>query len=387
MTDSDGKGRDHWIYLVFVVLSFLVYSRAFDNGFRQDDFVFLKHVETTAFLESLKPCTSFAFYRPGTIVLFRFIHMIFGRNAGAYIVFNFLTHLASSFLVLLILKRMRSFRGSAALAAGLFLLGLGHYGKTVMWACCCGQLVSIVLSLGGIFLSIRSCEGRKSRYDLFLAIFLMTAAVLFHEGAIVAPFVALLAVLFNTDSRRAPRRARVALLLIPVPLFLIIYRLFSSAYPEYGLHISLFYQVPGYLIRYAGFTVFPLQNTSIVNASPALQRLLDMAPQLHWMFGTLLLAAMGYLAVRPGKDVRTLSAWFPVAILPFTLIALPEDWLQLRYMYFASIPVCGLAAAGLHRLVSSRSVALKTIAAGFLALAVICTTILVLLLERHYAGF
>ncbi len=387
MTDSDGKGRDHWIYLAFVVLSFLVYSRAFDNGFRQDDFVFLKHVETTTFLDSLKPCTSFAFYRPGTIALFRFIHMIFGRNGGAYIVFNFLTHLASSFLVLLILKRMRSFRGSAALAAGLFLLGLGHYGKTVMWACCCGQLVSIVLSLGGILLSIRSCEDRKSGYKLFLAIFLMTAAVLFHEGAIVSPFVAMLAVLFNTDSRRVHRRVRAVLLLIPVPLLLIIYRFLLLTNPEYGLQVSLFYQVPGYLIRYAGFTVFPLQNTSIVNVSPALRRLLDMAPQLHWMIGALLLAVMGYLAVRPGKDVRTLSAWFPVAILPFTLIALPEDWLQLRYIYFASIPVCALTAAGLQWLVSSRSAALKTIAAAFLALAVICTTILVLLLERHYAGF
>jgi hypothetical protein len=385
------------IYSIFIVISLLIYSRAFDNGFRQDDFVFLRHVETTSFLDSLRPSPDFAFYRPGALVLFRLEHSIFGRNSGAYIVFNFLIHLASSFLVLLVMRRIRPFRGSEATAAGLFLLGLGHYGKAVMWACCIGQLVSITLSLAGILLSLRwagcgseedgSCGERGSGYYLFLAIVFMTAAVLFHEGAIITPVVALLAVLACRHSGRFRGLGRVTLLLLPVPLSFVIYRSIFPAYPAYGLDAAFLSQVPVYLIRYSGFAVVPLQKTGIIVAPSILQRLIGFAPQLHYIAGVLLLAVFGYLAAFSRKRVWILSVWFPAAILPFTLIVLPEGWLQLRYLYHASIPLCGLAAAGFHRLSSSRGMVSRTIAIVLLLLAVLSTSALVLLLERHYAGF
>jgi hypothetical protein len=384
-------------YLIFVIISLLVYSRAFDNGFRQDDYVYVRHVETTSFLDSLRPSSDFTFYRPGAMILFRLEYGIFAHNSGAYIVFNFLVHLASSFLMLLVLRRIRSFRGSETTAAGLFLLGLGHYGKTVMWACCSGQLVSIALSLAGILLSLhcagcrsaadRSREGRGSGYCLFFTIVIMTAAVLFHEGAIVTPVVATFAVLACQRSGRLIGPGRAMLLLLPIPLLFFMYRSISQACPAYGLDASSLRQVPGYLLRYSGFAVIPLQRTRIIVAPPTLQRLIGLAPHLHLIAGALLLAALGCLAVFQRKSVRILSVWFPAAILPFTLIALPEGWLQLRYLYYASIPLCGLAAAGFHRLVSARGAVSRTVAIIFLLLAVFCTATLVLLLERYYGGF
>lgn len=396
---SEGSRTGYYItvYSIFIVISLLIYSRAFDNGFRQDDFVFLRHVETTSLLDSLRPSPDFAFYRPGALILFRLEHSIFGRNSGAYIVVNFLVHLASSFLVLLVMRRIRPVRGSEATAAGLFLLGLGHYGKAVMWACCIGQLISITLSLAGILLSLRwagcgseedgSCVERGSGNLLFFAIVLMMAAVLFHEGAIVTPAVAALVVLACRHSGRFRGLGRTALLLLPVPLFFIMSRILSMAYPAYGLDAAFLRQVPGYLVRYAGFAVVPLQRTGIIATPPILQRLIDFAPQLHLIAGVLLLAAFGYLAAFSRKRVWILSVWFPAAILPFTLIALPEGWLQLRYLYHASIPLCGLAAAGFHRLASGRGMVSRSFAMVFLLLAVLCTATLILLLERHYAGF
>ena len=198
MNQAGRKSRDLAVYLLFLAISLSIYSRAFDNGFRQDDHVFLRHVETTSFAESLRPSADFTFYRPGTLILFRLVYGVFGRNSGAFIAFNFVLHVTISLLALLLLRKMFSSRGLAALGAGLFLVGFGHYGKVVMWSCCCGQLASAMLSVAGILASLSWAESRGSpgsRRFLAAAILLMTSAGLFHESAIVTPAVAVVAVL------------------------------------------------------------------------------------------------------------------------------------------------------------------------------------------------
>ena len=393
-----GPVRIRFIFmLVTGVLAFLVYSRAFDNGFRHDDLVFLRHVENTSVLDSFSPSSDFVFYRPGSLLLFRAEHMLFRGDSGSYIVFNFILHLAASALVLLVMRRLGLFPGAEFMAAGLFLLGFGHYGKVVMWACCSGQIASVLLSLAGILVSLRWAvrvedadgkDGRnRGRYLLFAAILLMTSAIFFHESAIVTPVIAAIAVMASRRPARSTVGMRGVLLMLPVPLFLTLFLFLSGSNPVYGPDKERLFQVPIYLLRYAGFALFTIQRTGIVSISPMLHRLIELAPMLQLVTGVLFMAVLGYIAFTREKGPRILSIWVPLAILPFTCIALPEGWLQLRYLYFASIPLCGLAAAGYYRLNSGRGTLVRIFSSAVVILIILGTSVLVLLLERHYAGF
>ncbi len=393
-----GPAGTRFIFLlVIVILAFSIYSRAFDNGFRQDDFAFLRHVENTSVLDSFKPSTDFAFYRPGSLLLFRAEHMLFGENSGSYIAFNFILHLIVSVLVLVVMRRLGLFPGAEIMAAGLFLLGFGHYGKVVMWACCSGQLVSVLLSLAGILISLRwagrveDVDGKagrnRDRYLFVAAMLLMTSAILFHESAIVTPVVAAVAVMAVRRSAGFNAGRRAVLIMLPVLLFLIMYLFLSGSYPVYGPDQERLFQAPAYLLRYAGFALFTVQRTTIVSLSPILNQLIELAPMLQIISGVLLMAVLGYIAFTGERGPRILSIWFPIAILPFTCIVLPEGWLQLRYLYYASIPLCGLAAAGYYRLTVGRGTMTKIFSSAVVIIIIIGTSALVLLLERHYASF
>ena len=385
------------IYLAFLIISLLVYSRAFDNDFRQDDFVFLKHVETVSVLDSFKPSTDFAFYRPGSLLLFRLEHLIFARNGGAYIAFNYILHVLASIMVIFVIRRSGLSPGFEFIGAGLFLLGFGHYGKTVMWACCSGQIAATIMALAGILLSLRwaGCTkeaGENSRFGMngilpVIGVALMTAAVLFHDSAVVASVVAAMAVLVCSRPINARDRFRIAFLLLPIPIILVLYNFLSAYYPACGMQAISFSQVPGYLLRYAGFAIIPIQKTGIVELPDILRKTIGLLPQFQMIVGALLLLAMGYLAIKHKWGIRMFSIWFPLAILPFTLVILPAGWLQLRYLYFASIPLCSLTAVGFFRLMSARGTGCRLIAMVLMSVIVLCTSVLVLLLETHYAAF
>lgn len=394
MSDLSPTRHDVAVLTFFIIISLLLYARSFDNGFRQDDAVYLRHAETASLLDSLRPSDDIEFYRPASLVLFRLEHLLFGRRSGAYIAFNFALHCLTAILMFLVLRRISPVPGSASAAAGLFLLGLFHYGKTVMWACCCGPIASTALSLAGIYLAVRWAEcgaqdgariGRVNR--LLLAAVLMSCAILFHEGAIVTPVIAALAVPAGRRTVRLRGRGMAALLLIPIPAFLVAYGVLASIYPVYRVGAQTIGAAPAHLVRYLGFAVVPIQRTGIIDAPPVLRRLIGIAPQLQQAAGVMVLGTLGALTAAGKRGLRTLGAWAPAAILPYTLITLPGDWLELRYLYFAAIPLCGLAAAGWHRLAFSRAAALRAVAIVLIAAAVLGASTLVILLERHYASF
>ena len=392
-----GQIRSHYtVWLVLAILALIVYSRSFDNGFRQDDFAFLRHVENTSVLDAFRPSSDFAFYRPGSLLLFRAEYVLFGYDAGAYIAFNFFLHLLVSILIIFVFQRLNVYGGSGIIVAGLYLLGFGHYGKTVMWACCSGQIAAVILSLAGMLAALRwaGCgegpedpAGGRAKGYLAAAVVSMTVAVLFHEIAFITPVLAAIAVLSCGRKGAAPSWRGAAVLLIPIPLFLAKCLVLSGAYPAYGLGDIAWSRIPGYLLRYAGFAVIPVQETSIVDLPASAGWLAGSLPAIQTATGAILLLVLGYLAATRRNWRRLLCIWFPLAILQFTLVRLPDGWLQLRYLYFAAIPLCGLAGAGFLQLLDSGKAARRIAAVILLVTAAACTSVLVLLLETHYAAF
>jgi hypothetical protein len=375
------------VWLVLAAVALIVYSRSFDNGFRQDDIVYLRHVEQTPLSGSFKPSADFAFYRPGSLLLFRAEYALFGRGGGAYLAFNFMLHLLAAVLAGLVMKRLGSGHGAALIGSGLFLVGFGHYGKVVMWACCSGQIAAVVLSLAALLISLRWIAG-KGKGGMLLpaaAVALMAFAVYFHETAVATPLIAALAAM-ETGRGKPGTRLRAAALLIPVPLLavkcLIMARYYTAHLPEPDSWLH----APAYLLRYAGFALIPFQKTVIFDLPTSLRGMALAMPAVQAAAGTAIFLIMVYLAVRRKGTLRVLCLWFPLAIAQFTLVRLPEGWLQLRYLYFAAIPLCGLAGCGftaLYRGGAKRRAA----AVALLAAATVCTAALVLILESHYASF
>jgi hypothetical protein len=382
------------LYAAYALFSLLIYSRAANIQFCRDDHVFLSRVETLPLREGLKPSPRFAFYRPGALGLFYLEHRLFERKSGAYIVFNCVLHFLISVLMLAILLRLRLGTDTALLASGIFLLGFGHFGKQMMWACSSGSLVSVLLSLAAILAGIEWMRpaARDGRRDTALnrilypaaIVALLTVSPLFHETSIVTGIVIASIIMVMPPPNEAHKLKRAIVALLPLALWVLV---FSSRSEVYLAHVHIrraALGVPLHMIRYTGFMTFPLQPTHLAALGSTWVELIRAANALHIAVGSMLLATFLWLAFKAGPGLRVLSMWFVCALLPFTLVQVPGTWLELRYLYCASIPFCGFTAAAVVAL-AARGPVLRTISAALLIGVTAESTIMVLLLESAYS--
>ena len=379
-------------YAFCALLSLFVYSRAFDNPFRQDDFVFLTHVEAHAFPDVLVPGPGFAFFRPGAVALFSLEHAWFGRHSGAYIVFNYALHAVISVLLFFILRSLGGGR-VALLASGLFLAGFGHYGKQVMWACTSGPLASVLLSLVSILIILRSVKqepraGLDRRGGLgwppLVAFVLLAVSALFHEGSLAASI--LIVILVTVESSHRLNRKYALLFLALIPAALAAWLALAGRYPAYhavGLREAVA-NAPVHLLRFLGFMVLPLQPTTLIEGSPVSRTLVDAAPLLHVAVGAVFLLALLYLAFLRRGMLRVLAAWLLLALMPFTVLQYPTHHMDLRYLYPAAIPFCALAAITVVSLWERGGLTGRILGGGIALLALAGSTVLQLLLENRY---
>lgn len=387
------------------LLSLSVYTRAFDNPFRQDDFRFLSHVEANTFRDTLKPATGFAFYRPGALALFSLEHAWFGRHSGAYIAFNYVLHVMVSILMVFVLSRLGLDRRVALLASGLFLLGFGHYGKQVMWACTSGSLGAALLSLAAILVTLRWVQstpraegGRlKGVWQPAAAFLLLVASATLHEGSLVVCF--LIAFLVYTRSGSRSMRKHAVWFLAPIPAMLASWFVLSEFYPVYGTlgesmrapswvpMVSIQETVISasqYLPRYLGFMVLPVQPTALIAGSALGRVVMESAPYFHLVIGTAMLAGLLYLVLRRKGVLRVLGLWLPLALLPFAFVAQPARHLELRYLYNASIPFCALTAMGVWALWAHARRIHRVTGGAVVVWAVVVSVALQLMLEKRY---
>ena len=400
MTDAAGRmlrsrrGPFLLLYGTCFSVSLLVYSRSFDNSFRADDFTILTHVITHGLFAAMAPTEHIAFFRPASVALAFAEYKLFGLQSGLYLAFNYSLHLAVSLLTIKILLELGFGRFVATLAGTLFLLGYGHYGKPVMWASSGGSLSAVLLSLLAILLALRwmkregdpkgALGGARRRGDLVLIAGMSLLAMLFYEGALLTPILIVFVLAVHPGREAIRKPSRLLLLFMPVILWTLIAMLVSRVHPQYE-NIMAATHVPIYFVKYCGFIAVPMQESA------------TLPPAFHWLaaafrhaHGTLLTVGVMVLvlvttaAVKGSWKIRILAVWLFLAILPFTFVKLPSGFLELRYVYYAAIPFCGLAACAFQRLVSGRS---RCVEAGAIVVLVgisISTTAVVHLLEQKY---
>lgn len=372
-----------------ILISLLVYAKAFDNPFRQDDFTFLRHVETHGMPGVLSPGPEFAFYRPGSVALFALEHAGFGRHSGFYIAFNYILHAGIAVLVFLALRRLYG-RDAAAVASALFLVGLGHYGKQVMWACTSGPLMSTGLCVAAILVLLRGAEPLSTEKVVIhnqasrtmVAVGLLAFAMLFHEAALAMCAIGALLVVTDAPDRQRWKHA-VPFLALPVAAL----ALWLTQTRQAGYHAvppgEAIVNAPVQLVSYLGFMLMPLQPTALVDGARTAYVLAHVAPVARTVLGIAMLVALLYIVVRRHGTVRLLALWLLVAMLPYTVLRSPTHHLDLRYLYPASIPFCALAVMVLISLRDRGSVT-RLMAGAITILAVAGSAALQLILESRY---
>jgi hypothetical protein len=314
----------------------LVCARAVDNSFRADDFVFLDHViQAESLGDLLRSSSNFAFYRPAALVLFWAEHRLFDFWAGGYLVVNFLLHLANAWLLLRVLGRLGASAWVGNVATALFLLGVGHYAKQLLWACTSGGLAAVTVSLAGMLVVLDGAPTARSRprRAVVLGVWgLLFLAMALHEAALATPIL----VLLLWHHRGTPwRHALVAF--VPALIWIGLLAGLSHDHPAYGRAPLGALLAPLYVLRYPGFMLLPIQPEQSVLALP-----LQIA-----LAAAMLALAIALLRRRDPGPAKFLVLWLYAALLPYGLITLPNWWLEIRYLYFAAMPFCALLALGL----------------------------------------
>jgi hypothetical protein len=337
-------GKAALVYLAFVLPAVVVYSFAFDNGFRDDDFVFLRHsLQIDSVQEILVPSSDFAFYRPGAVLLFFLETRLFGvGNGGVYLVFNFLLHLSGSLLLVYLLRRLSFAPWAAALAGGLFVLGAGHYGKQVTWASAGGPLLAVLLVT--VSLALGASEG-KWRRAAVVGIWILAPA--FHEVGLTAPA---LTVAWRAATGRSWKRFDLPAAALVVAVWVGVYFTIGSGYDSYKTLLWVLSRVPRMLFGYVGFMALPVQQSSDLMSQvvrgPAwvMDAVLLLSSVIRPAISALVVVAAAAAVWKGTSSVRFLFWWLFVALAPFCLVILPKGWLEPRYTYFAAMPFCALAA-------------------------------------------
>jgi len=323
------------VLLLFLAGSLLLYLPAFNNGFRRDDFAFLEQM--VQFGKSWKlfaPVDRFAFFRPGAIAMFRVEYAVFGMHSAPYLVVNYVLHAACALVGLRVLRKIGSGETEATVAAGLFLLGLGHYGKTVIWVASGGTVVSNLLCIVAVGLARDAGRSVGARVGLLGA---AVCAPAFHEVGILAGPLALVYALADT---RASRKWTAVAAIVGCAVWIAVWTAVSRFYLPYSAVTEGIWLVPKRFAGYLSLLVVPFGNAA--KASPQIRKLLALVDPVRIPAGVVLGAVLVFVAVRSRRN-RFLVLWTFAALVPFTAIASVGDALQLRYTYVASLPFCALA--------------------------------------------
>ena len=318
--------------LAVLILAGGLFAPAIDNGFRDDDFVFLAQAEAASWSTLLRPSTDFTFYRPGALLVFWLEHTLFGLWGGGYLLFNLGLHLVNAVLFRQVLRRLGLSEPVCLLAAGLFLLGLGHYSRQLLWACTSGPLISVTCGLVALWVTLglwsAGSRAAGSRTGSRLAVLLSLGfGVTCHEAALVYP------VLLMPWTRGLRGRL---LLFVPAAAWLATLALRADSHPAYLESLPRLLAAPVYWFRYPGFMLLPIQPSQLAIALP-----------LQITLATAILLASLVAWDRAGTPIRFLILWLYASLLPFCLVELPGWFLEMRYLYAASMPFCALTVTSL----------------------------------------
>jgi len=273
---------------------------------------------------------------------------LFGMNPRPYFAANLFVHWINSVLAYLLINVLLHDRRSAGLAAALFALSVGSYGKNLMVATGISSLVYASTVLLGTLLYVLNEKRNAGRpFGLYaLGFYTLFAGSLFMHGG---TFSLLACFAFYNLFFRLERGRRVLHwnLLVCVALVVVAYavRLKSGSAHAGGSvdAVAFLRNVPGYLT----LMVFPLHQSQLLDTAPLVVRgIYAIAPVIRVFVGLSILSYSLFGFVFGSRALRFYIAWMYIMIVPFAFLRYPADWLNLRFLYLVSVGFCVLLTTG-----------------------------------------
>jgi hypothetical protein len=310
------RWHDVALALAIVAAAFALYWPSLDNGFFNDDFDLLQHSRHQTFASILHD-QLFAFHspywRPGWVLLFHSVHMLFGLSSTAFVATGVLLHGALAAAVLFVL-RARVAQAPAAAGALLYLTNPGIV-EGVVWPSAALNVLPSAAALLVCGLAIaRWFEGGGAR-PWWVAFGALCVSLLFKEAGYQAPLLWAAGWLLVRDAegRRRPL-ARTALLGAP----------FAAVV---GLHYCVLNRVEA-----IDGTLRSAIAPTLANAAAFLR---DIAPAPVGDTALLALAVVAGIAVLTAASgrLRFLFAWVLAGSFPYVVRGYAS-----RFALFSAVP-------------------------------------------------
>lgn len=349
--------EDHGLPLGLIVIAvFVCFFWLLDGGFWN-----LQDLEVLAEADNLahQPLTMFGhlgtwFSQPLLQMAFLGEYMLFGFDPGPYLAVNLVFHALNACLVYLLVNMLFARPPLALLAALLFAVGVGSYGKALLSVVQLEILLLAFFHLLVLYLFIRNdyrAEGRvTSPYFLggvliYILAGLTKASTLSLLGCLLAYKV------FFYSHRRRP------VFSTDLIVFLALGVLFQIGQARYG------YQGPTVMVtdsgpvsytwisiknvfRYIALMILPMQESDLLHAAgPVVQSVFEVRRFFYpiLMLGVVSFSFFGF--VFGSRPLRFFIAWTYIVLIPFSGIAADGRWLNLKHLYLASLGFCVVLAA------------------------------------------
>jgi len=280
----------------------------------------------------------------------------FGLDYGSYVAVNLLLHAGNAFIVYMLVNMLFFRERLALLAAVLFALGVGNYGRNLQTVAGQESLLLAFLHLLVLYLFIRNDFRRQGR--LLSPFFWAGLAIYSLTGLTKASTLSLLGCLVAYKAFFYHRRERRPVFSNDLLVFLAVGLVFQFGQSRWGFRTpTVLTDIDGPLVytylsavnvfRYLNLMVFPLQESSLLRAAGDVVQTVFAARTLIRTLLVLAVLSFSFFGfVFGSRPLRFFIAWTYITLIPFSAQAPGADWLNLTHLYLASLGFCVVLASG-----------------------------------------
>lgn len=351
--------RDHGpVLVVLLVLVFAVYGRLCTSGiWNPVDY----HILHDAHRLALNPWAMFRhagawFSQPLLQLFFLLEYRAFGLDFGWYVTVSLTLHAINAFVVYMLVNMLFHRVWLARLAAVLFAMGVGSYGRNLLSIAGQESLLLAALHLAVLYLFVRNDFRHDGR--LLSPYFILGIILYGLSGLTKASTLSVLGCLVAYKAFFYQRRERRPVFSNDLLIFLALGLLFQLGQSQYGFRTpTVLSDAEGPLVytwnsavnlfRYLNLMVFPLQESSLLrDAGVVVQLLFQVRVVINALLTVYVLSFSFFGVVFGSRPLRFFIAWTYITLLPFTAQAPGNDWLNLTHLYLASLGFCVVLSAG-----------------------------------------
>ena len=181
----EGQGKSLFFFMLFFILSILVYFPALDNYFVEDTLTGFS-LSWDSVLSELTSTGVVVGYRPGVIGFFVLNKFLWGREPLALNLISVLLHALTCQLIFVISRKVTGKVVVAFTAALLFLFAPVHVEAIVLTSASFCTITSTLIGLFGCWIWIKQPDLPSPTFKIFSAVIYLFA-LLFKESIIVLP--------------------------------------------------------------------------------------------------------------------------------------------------------------------------------------------------------